>query len=220
MNKGIKIITLLVLLICFQAVLSQTVIIRDSLEIEFKKAKTISNSYLHTNVKMKKNKEMVRILIRCDLKALYNQPVDINAFSLIDTENKLRYRIATYFGYKKGPSLFTHGDLGKTHLKKKVLNKRGKQYKFLPPYDESIPDSFEEYNFEGYSIIEIPIRYYNVVSGEVISVLYYRSSKKPNFRADMQFPVIINRKVPNLKLYYGKEVVADIKIKGLDKKFK
>ncbi len=56
------------------------------------------------------------------------------------------------------------------------------------------------------------MRYFNVVSGEVISVEYYSSSMKPNFRADMQFPVFIDQKKPNLQLYYGKELVADIKL--------
>lgn len=212
MDKRIKILIILILITGFQTVKSQTITINDSLEIEFKKIKTISNSYLHSNVKMKKRKDLIRILVSCDLKALYEQSVDINAFSLLDTENKFRYRIATYFGYKKGLSLFTHGDLGKPYLKKEVLNKRGKQYKFLPPYDESIPDSFDKFQFEGYTNIETPMRYYNLVSGEVISVEYYSSSKKPKFRAEMQFPILINERKPNLELYYGKKLIAEVKL--------
>jgi len=208
-----RILFTIILTLGFQIIKSQTVIINDSLEIEFKKTKTISNSYLHSGVKMKKSKDAKRIMVRCDLKALIKKPVDINAFSLIDTENKFRYRIASYSGYKKGPSLFTHGDLGRTYLKKEVLNKRGKQYKFLPPYDESMPDSFETFNFEEYVNIEIPMRFYNMVSGEVISVIYFSPSQKTNFRADMQFIVITNRKTPKLKLYYGEEYISDVELK-------
>ncbi|HET8839655.1 MAG TPA: hypothetical protein VFM82_11745 [Flavobacteriaceae bacterium] len=162
---------------------------------------------------MKKNKNAVRILVRCDLNALFRQPVDINAFSLIDTENKIRYRIVAYFGYKKGISIGSHGDLGKIYLKKEVLNKRGKQYKFLPPFDKSMPDSFEKYYFEGYKTIEVPTRYYDIISGEVISVQYYSPSQKPKFRADLQFIVITNLKEPDLQLYYGKQLVSDIDLK-------
>ncbi|QIE60759.1 hypothetical protein G5B37_14700 [Rasiella rasia] len=208
---------LLLIILCvvtFQNIRCQTVLIKDSLEIEFKKTKEISNSYLHSSMKMKKNDHLVRILVRCDLKALFKQPVDINAFSLVDTENKFRYRIATYFGYKKGPSLFSHRDLGRTHLKKEVLNKRGKQYKFLPPHDPNLFDSFKANNFEGYTNIEVPVRYYNLVSGEVISVIYYSPSQKPNFRADMQFVVITNQKTPMLKLYYGKEFITNIELEN------
>ncbi len=207
-----RIIFLLSLIFCFQTLRSQTVVINDSLEIEFIKTKSISNSYLHSSVKMKKTSEAKRILVRCDLKSLVKKPVDINAFSLIDTENKFRYRIASYFGYKKGPSLFTHGDLGRVYLKEEVLNKRGKQYKFLPQYDESMPDSFETFDFEDYTNVEIPMRYYNVVSGEVISVIYYSPSTKTNFRADLQFVVITNQKPPKLKLYYGNEFISDIEL--------
>lgn len=205
-----KLIFIAILIFSFQSISGQTVIINDTLEIEFKKTKSISNSYLHSNVKMKKSEDAKRILVRCDLKSLFKKPVDINAFSLIDTENKLRYRIVTYFGYKKGPSLFTHGDLGRVYLKKEVLNKRGKQYKFLPPYDESIPDSFETYKFENYVNVEVPMRYYNMVSGEVISVIYYSPSQKTNFRADMQFVVLTNQKKPKLELYYGNEFISVI----------
>ncbi len=210
--KKLILCSLVLLIYTFQNTTSQTIVIRDSLEIEFKKTKEISNSYLHSSAKMKKSDHLVRILVRCDLTALFKQPVDINAFSLIDTENKFRYRIATYFGYKKGPSLFTHGDLGRPHLKKEVLNKRGKQYKFLPPYDPSVPDSFETYTFEGYTNIEVPTQYYNLVSGEVVSVKYYSPSQKPKFRADLQFVVITNQKTPKLALYYGKEFITEIEL--------
>lgn len=205
-----RIALILPLIFCLQYTHSQTVVINDSLEIEFKKTKTISNSYLHSSIKMKKTEDVKRILVRCDLNSLVKKPVDINAFSLIDIENKIRYRIASYFGYKKGPSLITNGDLGRVHLKKEVLNKRGKQFKFLPPYDESMLDSFETYNFEDYTNVEIPMRYYNVVSGEVISIIYFSPSQRTNFRADMQFVVFTNRKPPKLKLYYGKEFISEI----------
>lgn len=208
-----KIFTLLLVILSFQILKGQTIVRNDSLEIEFKKAKTISNSYLHTNVKMKKTEGLERVLVRCDIKALYKQPVDINAFSLLDTENKIRYRMLTYFGYKKGPSLFSHGDLGRRHLKKKVLNKRGKQYNFLPPYDESVPDSFPTYTFEGYTNKECPMSFNNVLSGEVLSVIYYSPSQKPRFRADMQYVVTTNKKVPKLQLYYGNEFISDVEVK-------
>ncbi len=213
MKKTILIIIVLLLLVSNQAVNCQIITYNDSLKLNFKKTKKISNSYLHTNVKFKKkkNKEFVRILIRCDLKALYKQPVDINSFSLLDEENKIRYRIASYFGYKKGPSLFTHGDLGRTYLKRKILNKRGKQYKFLPKYDESISDSFDTFTFNGYTKIEIPMNFGSSKSNKFTSVIYYSPSQKPNFRADMQFVIITNKKVPKLKLYYGNTFIADIK---------
>jgi len=76
-----------------------------------------------------------------------------------------------------------------------------------------MPDSFETFNFEEYVNIEIPMRFYNMVSGEVISVIYFSPSQKTNFRADMQFIVITNRKTPKLKLYYGEEYISDVELK-------
>jgi len=187
----------------------QTIVYNDSLKIVFKKSKKISNSYLLTNVKLK-SRELIRIMVRCDLKGIYKQGVDINPFSLLDTENKLRYRIAEYFGYKKGVSLFTHGDLGRTYLKREILNKKGKQYKFLPKYDESIPDSFNDFVFEGYTNIEIPTNYGSSKNNKFVSVKYYRKSKKSRFRSDLQFAIFINKKKPKLKLYYGNKFISDI----------
>ena len=201
------------LLIGIQLIYSQVQIVNDSIEIEFKKAKTISNSYLHSNLKMKRSQNEKRVLVRCDVKAIFDQEIDINAFSLVDTANKYRYRIVSYFGYKKGISLLTHGNLGRVHLKKEVLNKKGKQYKFLPPYDKSLHDSFATYSFPDYKNIEVPLRYYNVVSGEVISVIYYSPSQKPNFRADMQFVVRTDQNKPQLQLYYGEKLISDVMVK-------
>lgn len=212
MNKYIRVLSLLFLFILsFKNVKSQTVKVNDSLEIKFRKAKTITNAYFHTSVKMKKSKKVKRLLVRCEIKAQY-KPVDINSFSLLDTVNKLRYRIAVYSGYKKGGDFLVPSDVGKPYLKKEILNKKGKQYKFLPKYDESVIDNFEKFKFEGYKTIETPMRYYNIVSGEVISVEYYSPSKKPKFVANMQFPVFIDLKTPILQLYYGKKLIKSIKL--------
>jgi hypothetical protein len=186
----------------------QIVTVNDSLEIEFKKTKTYSNPKIHSKDKHK-DKDLERILVRLDVAALYDQPVDINAFSLLDEANKFRYRIALYSGYYKGISYKFHED-GTPYLKEEVLNRRGKQFKFLPKYDPTVFDSFGTFDFPGYTVVEIPRRYYNAASGEVISVVYYSPAQRPKFGVDLEFAIFINYDDPKLKLYYGNEFICDV----------
>jgi hypothetical protein len=204
-----NLMTVFLLLTC-ATISCQIVTIKDSLVIEFKKNKTYSNPKIYSKDKQKE-KELERILVRLDVTALYDQPVDINSFSLLDVGNKFRYRIALYSGYYKGVSYKFHED-GDPYLKKEVLNRRGKQYKFLPKYDPTVFDSFGTFDFPGYTTIEIPRRYYNAGSGEVISVVYYSPAQRPKFGVDLEFAVYIIYNKPKLKLYYGNEFICDVEL--------
>lgn len=134
------------------------VIIKDSLSITFLKTKkTSKKGNARSRVKVK-GKESKRILTRCKIKALYNQPVDINAFSLLDTVNKLRYRINEYIGYK-GFSMMGSGYTNKMYLKTEMLDKKGKPYVGIPKFDATITDSFADFVFEGYTNIEVPLNF-------------------------------------------------------------
>src|SRR5690554_1026705 len=213
MNK----ILLFLFLFQIQVLVSQEIIIKDSLSITFLKAKETSKKFnTRSHVKVKGNQSK-RILTTCKVKALYGQPVDINAFSLIDTVNKMRYRINEYIGYQ-GVSIMGSGYTSKMYLKKNLKDRKGKPYKGIPKYDKSVTDSFEDFIFEGYTNIEVPINFGSKKSHsispdnkeDIISTVYYSPTKMNQFTAEIYF--IVHNSFPNshLELYYGKELISEI----------
>jgi len=206
------IILLVVLFFNIQFMYAQKVIINDSLKIELKKSKKVSKFYLHSATKLK-SKELKKVLVRCDIEALHGQSTDINAFSVLDTVNKFRYRIAEYNGYNKGVSLSrsVYG-YGRIYLKRQILNERGRPYPNLPKYNESVPDSFDNFSFIGYTNIEVPMYFSTNKNSKKNSIIYYSSSEKTKFRADLFFTIIINKKTPILELYYGNERIGSVEM--------
>lgn len=213
------------ILLCFfiihmQFSFAQEVIINDSLSIEFLKTKKTSKNFnTRSNVKVKGN-EVKRILTRCKVKALYDQPVDINAFSLVDTINKLRYRINEYIGYQ-AVSVMGSGYTSKMYLKKNLKNKKGKPYKGIPEYDASIKDSFEDFSIDGYTNVEVPIRFgtnrslageFSGKKKEIISTVYYSPTQLDQFTAEIYFIVHNSFPETHLELYYGNQLISEIKI--------
>src|SRR5690554_4113051 len=198
------------ILLCFfiihmQFSFAQEVIINDSLSIEFLKTKKTSKKFnTRSNVKVKGN-EVKRILTRCKVKALYDQPVDINAFSLVDTINKMRYRINEYIGYK-GVSIMGSGYTSKMYLKKNLKDRKGKPYKGIPKYDASIKDSFEDFSIDGYTNVEVPINFGSNRS----SVVYYSPTQLDQFKAEIYFIVHNSFPETHLELYYGNQLISEI----------
>lgn len=216
MNK----IILLLFLFQIQNLVSQEVIIKDSLSIEFLKTKKTSKNFnTRSNVKVKGNQSK-RILTRCKVKALYDQPVDINAFSLVDTINKMRYRINEYIGYQ-GVSIMGSGYTSKMYLKKNLKDRKGKPYKGIPKYDSKIKDSFEDFIFEGYTNIEVPLRFgtnrslaaeFSGEKKEIISTVYYSPTQMDQFTAEIYFIVHNSFPETHLELYYGKQLISEVEI--------
>ncbi|GGG51126.1 hypothetical protein [Bizionia arctica] len=214
MNK----ILVFLFLLPVQYVVSQEIIITDSLSIEFLKTKKTSKKFnTRSNVKVKGD-QVKRILTRCKIKALYNQPVDINAFSLVDTINKMRYRINEYIGYQ-GVSLFGAGYTSKMYLKENLKDKKGKPYKGIPKYDAKVKDSFEDYLFDGYTNLEVPIRFgtnrslaaeFSGEKKEIFSTVYYSPTQMDQFTAEIYFIVHNTFTESHYELYYGKQLISEI----------
>lgn len=200
---------------------SQEVIINDSISIEITRGKKISARFNARSTTILKNKEMQKVLARCRIKALYKQPVDINAFSLLDTVNKIRYRISEYQGYK-AISFMGLGKGSSMYLKNDLRDKKGKAYPFLPSYDPSVEDSFEEFIFEGYTNAEMSINFgsnkrYSTSEAfdkrrDLISPVYYSPTNMNEFTAELFFTVLKTVRYPGLVLYYGKDLIGYIEI--------
>lgn len=205
-----KIYIIISLLIIQQSTLSQEIILGDSLSIELKKTKTVSKTFNVRSSTKVKSDDLEKILTRCKIIALNENPVDINAFSLLDTENKIRYRISEFIGYK-AISVMGSGLSSEMFLTKPILNKKGKPYPQLPKYDKSVKDSFKSYSFDGYENVEVPINF-GTKKKKALSPVYYKPVTMKQFTAEIYFVVLGNLKTPMLELYYGKKRMFEIEL--------
>lgn len=201
---------------------AQTITFSDSLKLEVVKSKVISKTFnVRSGTKLKSN-QMKKIQVKLKMESLDKDSIDINAFSLIDKKNKLRYRLIEFSGYKTF-SIANSGITGKRYLKTEYVNKKGKPYKDLPEYNPSITDSFYDYNFEGFENVEIPTTFIINKGGwsgalallnkklELSSIVYYGHTKLNKFTADLIFAALIDEN-NSLELYYGSELVEKLKL--------
>lgn len=97
-----QIIPLLIALFFSDLTFSQKISTSDNILIELLKAKSIKNEIKMRSAANDYKKESVReVTTPCKLEAPY-KPVDVNTFSLVDKNNKLRYRITSIKAYQ-GP---------------------------------------------------------------------------------------------------------------------
>jgi len=180
-------------------------VVVDSIKIEYKFGRPVSkNFHLHSASKIsgkgKSNFEKIKAQVK--IESLNGKPVNPNSFSLLDTVNKIRYRMIEFLGW-----LPIGGHSAKTLLKEPLLKKNGKPYKYInAKYDPSKIDTFEDYSFDGYENLELP----TVFPKKTRIVVYYDSVSYDKFGAHMFFMVLLNANTPVLELYYGKEKIGNI----------
>lgn len=217
MKKILSLLLISLPFLCF----TQKIILGDSLSVEIKEVDIMKPIIVEIDEATKKTKSVrgINLRIFCQLKSLNGQSIDINAFSLIDTEKKLRFRLVNYRGWK-GTSTIGFGHDNKSYLKKEILNSKGKRFRLIPKFDPSIEDSFGEFKFEGYKNIEIP-RYFtslnknltNVILSRkrnINSVVYYPHSKFKTVLAEFTFPCTDIESSGNYELYYGETFVSKL----------
>jgi len=206
-----SILILLLITLGYNISNAQKKIIDGNIQINFKKAKKAPKLfYTVQNVKVK-GENIKKIMVRCKIKSKNKEAVDVNPFSLIDKSNKVRYRMVEFVGYKP-VSFGLPTYQGKEILKKNLVNKKGRPFMNLPKYDPTIKDTFNNFDFEGYKIIESAINF-RTKKKPLLSVTYYAPITMNSFIADAFFVIQKFEKKPNFELYYGNEKIADIKIK-------
>ncbi|GAA3583569.1 hypothetical protein [Snuella lapsa] len=204
----------LLILLVSQLTFSQTITIDEGQTLKIKKVKIADG-----NIKSD-SKENTKVLIfQCVIKSNVKKSVDINAFSLLDVENKIRYRLIRFESWK-GKSSIGFGHSTESYLKTEILDKNGNPYELLPKYDPSKKDSFYDYNFDGFTNCEIPLDFgsnkrhaFNELLSKnkrLVSVVYFPESKWDEFFSQLQFPILIKEKKPKLELCYKKKVIYKI----------
>ncbi|RED48812.1 hypothetical protein [Seonamhaeicola aphaedonensis] len=190
------------------ALFSQETFNDGIISIEYFETEQVSNK-LNLNSSTKIRGEGVqKISVKCKIKSLNKQRIDINKFSLVDTINKLRYR-PTDVSYQPVAGYMVYGKLLKSDIKKKGLVGH---YSLGASYKPEVKDSFLDYNIEGYTNIEPTFNFWTD-KDPLLSKIYFKPHKFKKFKALFFFAIIKDAPIPNLALYYGDNKVTDIRVK-------
>ncbi len=184
---------------------------KDNISIDIKKVKKAPTLF-HTQQNIKvKGEDLTKIMVKTKIKSKNKEDVDVNPFSLLDTVNKIRYRMVEFVGYKSF-SVGVPTYQGKEILKTELINKRGRPYANIPKYDEKVKDTFEDYEFNDYKNVTCNVNF-GSKKNPILSGIYYAPITMNSFVADIFFAIHKFDKAPVFELYYGTEKVTDIKIK-------
>lgn len=192
---------LIVLIISLYSSGQKTTIENEQFNIEILHARKLGKIQIATNVILKsKVLKTISVKLRTVSKSGEKVIFDINKFSLIDEENKTRSRPMNVSAqtFTKYFSL--------TKLVHSPLEKRN----FYLEYDPSITDTFNNYDFDDYTTIEIPVDY-DGWGKQDHQIVYFKPERFKDKRVNFFFPFL--KKSAKGSLYYGDKKIADLNFK-------
>lgn len=200
--KSILLLTFLLTSICYSQ--SKT---KDGMEMVIKNSKLVDNvSFVGIRQLKVKSNQLRKVMIKTKIKSTPNNKTKLSAFSLIDTKNKIRYRLADYKGYT--------GIIGYPELipfrKTEIYDKKGNPIQYGPPIDTSEKDYFNEYDMEGYTNLEVPVNFGNLEHPK-LSILYFGETSYKRFTAELFFTILVENINLEYELYYKDEKIGDVK---------
>ncbi|WP_037348989.1 hypothetical protein [Sediminibacter sp. Hel_I_10] len=200
-----KITQVLILLISIASFSQMTT--KDNIEIEIKKSKLVDNVSVVGIRQLKvKSDELRKVMIKTKIKSPKDNKTRLSGFSLIDEENKIRYRLADYKGYT--------GFIGSPELipyrKTELFDKKGNPINYGPPFDKSEKDIFNDYDIDGYVNFEIPVNF-GTKKNPNLSVLYFGQTRYKKFTGELFFTLLAKNTNLVYQLYYKDEKISDIK---------
>lgn len=205
----LKKILLLILLCMSLNLFAQVTTTKEDTKIEILKAKLVDNSSVFGIRQLKVTSDDLRkVMIKTKIKSTIFNKTKLSAFSLLDTKNKIRYRLADYKGYT--------GVIGYPELipfrKDKIYNEKGNEIKgdWLPPYSNYEKDYFNEFDKEGYSNFERKVNF-GTTEKPKLSIVYFGQTSYEKFTAELYFTILIEKKDSDYELYYKNEKINDIK---------
>ena len=186
------------------SVYAQTTFDQGNISIEYIESETVSNTLnLNSSTKIKGNC-IQKISVKCKIKSLNGDKIDINKISLLDTVNKIRYR-PTDVSFQPVAGYISYGKLLKSDIKKKGLIGH---YRLGAAYRPEIKDTFEDYLFEGYKNYQVIFNFWTN-KDPLLSYIYFQPHKFKSFKALLFFPILEEAENGQLALYYGYEKVAE-----------
>ncbi|MFM7018757.1 hypothetical protein [Flavobacterium sp.] len=197
------------LLLCINNnLIAQITTTSDKISIEIVKSKLVDNvSVFGIRQLAVKSSDLRKVLIKTKIKSTEENKTKLSAFSLLDTNNNIRYRLADYKGYT--------GIIGEPELipfrKNRLYKDNGKEIDnyWLPEYNESEKDYFNDFDKEGYTNFELKINF-GTSENPKLSILYFGETSYERFTAELFFAIIADNKDSNYELYYKNEKISDI----------
>ncbi len=200
--KRIILLIFLISSICY----SQTTT-EDNIQITIKKSKLVDNSSVFGVRPLKVTSDKLRkVMVKTKIKSTSDEKTKLSAFSLLDTQNKIRYRLADYKGYTGviGFPEFT------PFLKTELFDKKGRPIQYAPTYNVLEKDYFSDYDIEGYTNFEIPVNF-GTKKNPNLSVVYFGETFYKKFTAELFFTIYVENKDSDYELHYKDEKIGDIK---------
>ncbi|QZK91116.1 hypothetical protein K5V07_11685 [Flavobacterium sp. CHNK8] len=181
---------------------------KEETKIEILKSKLVDNVSVFGIRQLKVTSDDLRkVMIKTKIESKIDNKTKLSAFSLLDTKNKIRYRLADYKGYA--------GIIGYPELipfrKDKIYKENGEEINgyLLPPYDPSEKDYFNLFDIEGYKNFEMKINF-GTTEKPKLSTLYFGETTYKKFTAELFFAILVVNKDSDYELYYKDEKVSDI----------
>jgi hypothetical protein len=199
--------TILILLsLLFSSTIFSQVTTNDNFEIKLQKARQVDNQSLLQSSQLKiKTNQLIKIMVKVKIKSRGKDKLNLSAFSLLDTDNKIRYRLADYKGYT--------GVIGfpeyVPYVKTQLVNEKGKELINAPKYDASQRDLFNEFDKINYQNFEIPVNFGSKESPN-LSIVYFGNTRYKNFTAELFFGILVKNKESDYELYYKDENISKL----------
>jgi hypothetical protein len=156
--------------------------------------------------------------IMCKIAKNKDEDIDVNKFSIVDHQNKLRYRMIDCI-----PLVYTASgiDGGKRYVTEIAWeNKEHNVYNLRPTrerifYNPEVHDSFEDYNLEGYQNVLHETNFGSKRKAVKAEIYYSPITYKNKMKVYFRFAVKRHHKNQLFDLYYGDEKVFEIKRKKM-----
>ena len=182
---------------------------KEDTKIEILKSKKVDNVSVFGIRQLKVTSDDLRkVMIKTKIESKIDNKTKLSAFSLLDIKNKIRYRLADYKGYT--------GIIGFPELipfrKDRIFKENGKEIDgdWLPPYDISEKDYFNDFDKEGYKNFEFKINF-GTTEKPKLSTLYFGETSYRKFTAELFFAILVVDTDSDYELYYKDEKISDIK---------
>jgi hypothetical protein len=201
MKKFILLLSLFQIVVYAQSTLTP-------LSIEIKKAKIVDNvSVVGIRQLSVTSDDLQKVMIKTKITSDEKDRVKLSAFYLLDTLNKIRYRLADYKGYVAvvGFPEFIPYRVSELYDEKGRLVENIN----IPPYDPSQKDYYNDYNKEGYSNFELKINF-GTTKHPLLSVLYFGETEYDKFTAELYFAILGTHINATYELYYKDQKIGDI----------
>lgn len=197
------------ILLAISCTLSAQTTTKEGVKVTIVKAKLVDNSSVFGIRQLSVTSDALKkVLIKTKIESTDENKTKLSAFSLIDTKNKIRYRLEDYKGYT--------GIIGSPELipfrKSKIYNDKGEEMNsyMWPTYDTTVKDYFNDYDTIDYKNFQLNINF-GTAEKPKLSVVYQGETEYTKFTAELYFTILVENKDSDYELYYKDEKIADIK---------